>query len=502
MRRTKIVATVGPATSEEAMLKKLFAAGVDVVRLNFSHGTHADHGERMEKIRRVSHQMGRPIGILQDLCGPKIRCGKIDGDGMELVAGKMVEITKEEIIGKDNRFSSEYKELIDDVNIGDRVFLDDGLMELEVLSKSKNSIQCNVIAGGKLTSKKGINLPGTKLSTPSVTEKDKLDLKFGLAQGVDFVALSFVRRPEDIQEVKELIRLEDKGTPLVIAKIEKPEALQCIDEIIQAADGIMVARGDMGVEMKPEQVPPIQKELIRRCRVAGKPVITATQMLDSMIRNPRPTRAEVSDVANAVLEGTDAVMLSGESASGLYPLEAVEMMARICHDAELYMFQNKINEAVQPNGLANQRYEALASGVSGIAKELPVKFVSMFTQNGSSASNFSKFRFEPPILAFTRNDRTARQLCLAWGVLPITTPETVSEEVLWDFVQDYVLEKRLAKKGDVVVLTFGFPKDQGTNTIQINKVTRDPDELFDDAAPAIVTDMMTIRFDVRSNKKG
>src|SRR2546421_4567606 len=339
MRRTKIVCTIGPATESEAQLELLMRAGMNVARLNFSHGTHQVHEQVIERVRAISARLGYPVAILQDLQGPKIRTGVLqDGKPITLFDGMQVTITTRDVVGNTQLISTTYKPLPQDVKIGDRILLDDGLLELRVIGKSDTDVECAVVHGGLLGEHKGINLPGVAVSAPALTEKDRDDLRFGVMQDVDYVALSFVRKPDDIHEAKQYIRKlqsEHHGAkkrnvidiPL-IAKLEKPEAIVCLDEILEATDGVMIARGDLGVEMPPEKVPLIQKRIIARCNQLGLPVITATQMLESMVTNPRPTRAEASDVANAILDGTDAVMLSAETAAGAHPIVAVQMMVR------------------------------------------------------------------------------------------------------------------------------------------------------------------------------
>ncbi len=470
MRRTKIIATLGPASGDEKTIRALLEAGLDIVRLNFSHGSHREHEKLIDLVRRVAAEKNRHIGILQDLGGPKIRCGEIAEPGLQLTAGEEVFISRDPVLGRDGRFSCRVPELLDDLRPGHRIFLDDGLMLLEVIGPAPGGVTCRVINGGLLQSAKGMNLPDTDISLPSLTERDRDDLRFGLDRGVDFVALSFVRKADDILELKELIRSGPGPEPLVIAKIEKPEALQNIGAIIEAADAVMIARGDLGIEMRPEQVPVIQKDLLRLCRLAGKPAITATQMLDSMIRNPRPTRAEASDVANAVLEGSDCLMLSGESAAGRFPVEATAMMASICRDAEAYMFANRINEVLPDPGLDQLRYHALASGIRGITAEIPVKCIAMFTQNGNSVAAFSKFRLEPPLTAFTQSGHTARKLSLFWGAAPVLTPGHFDCDQVWEFVKEELNRRKMVEKGDLVLLTYGRPAADGTNTIQMGTI--------------------------------
>src|SRR5712692_6041610 len=409
MRRTKIVCTIGPATSSEEQLERLMRAGMNVARLNFSHGTHDEHAAVIERIRRISARLGCPIAILQDLQGPKIRVGSLQGgQPIRLVDGAQVTITTRPVAGDSQTIPTTYMHLPQDVKPGDRILLDDGLMELRVLDAGATDVRCQVVHGGLLKEHKGINLPGVAVSAPALTEKDREDLRFGVMHGVDYVALSFVRQPEDVLEAKDLIRQfqVEKGEtdqvmpPPLIAKLEKPEALAHLDDILAAVDGVMVARGDLGVEMAPEKVPLIQKRIISTCNDVGLPVITATQMLESMITHPRPTRAEASDVANAILDGTDAIMLSAETATGAYPIEAVEMMVRIALETEA---GNRT--AHQPQCKHLTKAHAVSHAARALSEEASVQAIVVFTRSGTSAHLFSKDRPRTPIFAYTPSER-------------------------------------------------------------------------------------------------
>jgi pyruvate kinase len=458
MRRTKIVCTIGPSSSSPEIIARLIAAGMDVARLNFSHGTHEEHAQRIRLLREAAHIAERPLGIVQDLQGPKIRTSNLQGGGpVQLRAGERFDITTREIVGTAERVGTTYKALPQDVRSGDRILLSDGLIELRVIDSSADEVRTTVVFGGELREHQGINLPGVNVSAPAITEKDIADLEFGLAQGVDYIAISFVRRAADLIDVKARIKAAGKITPL-IAKIEKPEALDDLAAILEVADAIMVARGDLGVEMPAEQVPVVQKQLIEAANSVGIPVITATQMLDSMIRNPRPTRAEVSDVANAIIDGTDAVMLSGETANGLYPLEAVEMMARIAEVAEAsgrhgdHTDTPYLSIARQP-GVSN----AISAAACAIVKALPVRAIVAFTMSGKTALLVSNLRPVVPILAFTPSESVYNALTLAWGVMPILCDYVERLDTLGERVNDILLARGFAKPGDQVVVAGGHP---------------------------------------------
>jgi pyruvate kinase len=470
-RRTKIVATVGPASESEAMLLALMEAGADVFRLNFSHGDQASKVVLIQRIRELSRRRQRAVAILGDLQGPKIRTGLMEGGALELVAGEEVTITTREVWGADRLIPTTFRELPRDVRCGDQILLDDGLMELEVLEVAGEEVHCRVLVGGVLKDRKGINLPGTAVSAPALTDKDREDLAFCLREGVDWVALSFVRSVADVLELKDLI-LQQKGDLKVIAKIEKPQAVDDFDAILEAADGIMVARGDLGVEMSPEKVPLIQKMIIRKCNEAGKPVITATQMLESMIEHPRPTRAETSDVANAILDGTDAVMLSAETASGKYPVEAVSLMVRVARDVEGDpVLKEKVFHPI-PEVLGYRRLsEAISQAACRVAENVGAAAILAFTQTGSTAAMVAKYRPVLPIYAVTPSQSVRRRLALYAGVRSLRVDIEGDTEAQIRSVEEAVLAATDLKKGDVVVITMGSPVS-APGTTNLMKVHR------------------------------
>ncbi len=464
-RRTKIVATLGPASWEEPVLRRLLQEGVDVVRLNFSHARHEQTAEKIQLIRRLAEELGRNVALLQDLQGPRIRTGRVaDPPGyVVLTPGQEVQLTTRELVATGpEEISIDYADLPMDVTPGDTILIEDGLMELKVISSSAEDVRCVVITGGKVGNHKGINLPDVTLRVPTITDKDKADLKFGVEAGVDYVALSFVRRAEDILELKQLIReyagpdKPDTELPLVISKIEKHEAIANFDSILEASAGIMVARGDLGVEMPTEQVPILQKMIIRKCNIAGKPVITATQMLDSMIRNPRPTRAEASDVANAIIDGTDAVMLSGESANGIYPVEAVRVMDRIARTAEEEELFKQPHRDIT-NNLATSITDAICQAVCGVGRELSAQAIITTTTSGFTARMVSRNRPHLPIYAVTHEPRTLGRLALVWGVQAMLVGKYESTDEMLAMAEQAVVDKGLLKDGDMVVVTAGIP---------------------------------------------
>jgi len=470
-RRTKIVATIGPASTAYDQLDRLMAAGVDVFRLNFSHGDHSDKESIINSLRELSRERKRAVAILGDLQGPKIRTGILEGGEMVLLAGSEVTITTEDVHGKDGLIPTIYQELPADVVAGDRILLDDGLMELEVLGVTSTEVHCRVINGGLLKNRKGINLPGVKVSTPALTEKDLEDLRFCISQKIDYVALSFVRNTRDIEDLKSILAQHD-STIKVIAKIEKPEGIAHFDEILKATDAVMVARGDLGVEINPEEVPLIQKSIIQKCNVAGKPVITATQMLESMIKNPRPTRAETSDVANAILDGSDAVMLSAETAAGSHPEEAVKVMARVACAVEKDP-QLKLR-SIEPNreGQIPPVTEAIGHGACRIAETVGAKAILAFTQTGSTAALVSKYRPGLPIFAVTPSQTVRRHMALYSGVHSIRVDIQGGTEAQIRSVESAVLESGHLSKGDLVVITMGSPlSDPGTtNLLKVHRL--------------------------------
>ncbi len=451
MRRTKIVATIGPATESPERLRELIAAGATTFRLNFSHGDHSEHAARIATIRQVSAELGVHIGILQDLQGPKIRLGRFVDGPITLAKGDPFTLTSRDVACNSSIATVTYDNLADEVNTGSRILLDDGRVEMVVVEVDQPSqtLQCRVTVGGVLSNNKGVNFPDVQLSIRALTDKDKTDLAFGLQQDVDWVALSFVRNPSDLLEIKELIASHGANTP-VVAKIEKFEAIDQIDDILLLCDGVMVARGDLGVEMPAEEVPLLQKELIRKANSLGIPVITATQMLDSMVSCPRPTRAEVSDVANAILDGTDAVMLSNESAVGDFPVEAVDTMATIARRIERDYPQRVIDSRMATN-IPN----AICQAVSTIARNLNAAAILPLTKSGGTARNVSKFRPSTPILAITSETRVARQLQLCWGVNPLLVQEQTSTTSTFSLAMGMAREQGFLKDGDLVVQTAG-----------------------------------------------
>ncbi len=451
MRRTKIVATIGPATESPERLRELIAAGATTFRLNFSHGDHSEHAVRIRTIRQVSAELGVHIGILQDLQGPKIRLGRFVDGPITLAKGDPFTLTSRDVACNRSIATVTYDRLADEVLSGSRILLDDGRVEMVVVEvdQASQTLQCRVTVGGVLSNNKGVNFPDVQLSIRALTDKDKTDLAFGLQQDVDWVALSFVRNPSDLLEIKELIASHGASTP-VVAKIEKFEAIDQIDDILLLCDGVMVARGDLGVEMPAEEVPLLQKELIRKANSLGIPVITATQMLDSMVGCPRPTRAEVSDVANAILDGTDAVMLSNESAVGDFPVEAVDTMATIACRIERDYPQRVIDSR-----MATTIPNAICQAVSTIARNLNAAAILPLTKSGSTARNVSKFRPSTPILAITSEAKVARQLQLCWGVNPLVVEEQTSTTSTFSLATGMARELGYLQDGDLVVQTAG-----------------------------------------------
>lgn len=425
-RRTRIVATVGPASRDPEKLEALLEAGVNVFRLNMSHGTHEQHREVIGRVRGISARLGRHVTLLGDLCGPKIRVGHFAGGEMTLVSGQKVTVTTRDVPGGDGLIPSQYAALANDVRAGNRILLDDGLLELRVERVEGTEVGCVVVHGGRLKDKKGMNLPGVPLSTPALTQKDRQDARFLLAEGVDWLALSFVRRPADIADLRKEIESAGQSTP-IIAKIEKPEAVEALAGILEAADGVMVARGDLGVEMPLENVPIIQADLVEQARHAAKPVIVATQMLESMVTQPRPTRAEASDVSTAVMSGADAVMLSAETASGSFPLESVKTMDRIARKVEAWQslethFQqserDQDSHAAADRDLPLRLRRAVAKSTAQLCKDLRVRAVLVRSKGGTSAAQVSSYRPSAPIVALTTDARVARRMNLLWGVIP------------------------------------------------------------------------------------
>lgn len=456
-KRTKIVATIGPASRDPEVLFRMIEAGLNVVRLNFSHGSKEDHQQTIEMVRQASERAGRSVAILQDLQGPKIRVGNFAEGKVELKPGQTFVITRREIEGDENQVSVSYKGLPDDVEAGQVLLLDDGNIRLRVdrVDYAAGDIYTTVEVGGILSDHKGVNIPGADLSIPAMTEKDIEDLAVGAELGVDWVAISFVRSRDDLLLARHYMnRLEHKAK--LMAKIEKPGAVQRFEEILEESDGIMVARGDLGVEMAPEEVPVVQKRLIRRTRKAGKPVITATQMLESMVHQPVPTRAEASDVANAIFDGTDAVMLSAETAVGSYPVEAVAMMARVARVVESSP-EFKNSQRIQRPEPEHSTQDAIALAATEVAEALPARVVVVFTAGGSTLWRVARYRPDVPILALTPNERVRQQLILANGVYTALAPDPTSTDEMVAEAVALVKELGLADVGDRIVITAGVP---------------------------------------------
>ena len=475
MRRAKIVCTLGPATATQEMLEKLLLAGMDVARLNFSHGTHEAHAQSIAMLRAASLKVRKAVGILGDLQGPKIRTGKFVKGSTELKTGAEFRITTDESVpGTDEIVSTTYPHLAADVNVGDRILVDDGLFELRVKETDKKKlVVVEVIHGGILKNNKGINLPGVALRADALTPKDREDLIFGIKAGVDYIALSFVRSPSDLDMARAAMHEAGRQVP-IISKLEKPEAIARLDAILDKSDGVMVARGDLGVEIPPEEVPAIQKDIIRRANLRGLPVIVATQMLNSMIDHPRPTRAEASDVANAVFDGTDALMLSGETASGSYPLESVAMMERCILAAESSMrLQPKPQPARLPSFASPSTFpDVIASVACQAARESGAVAIAAFTLSGNTARLLSHYRPSVPIVAFSPNQEVRRRLSLMWGVVPrVLEPLDKSEDMVRR-VEEELLSRNLAHKGDRVVIVYGAPIGQPgkTNALRVHQI--------------------------------
>ncbi len=473
-RNTKIVATLGPASTNAQTLQELIETGMDVARLNFSHGEHIDHAEACKLIRETSAKLGKPVSILQDLQGPKIRTARIQDNGVKVYSQKMVKLTIQPILGTEDIIPIDFPLPLEHLIPGTRILLDDGKIELKVVKSGRETIETKVIVGGEIKPHKGVNIPGLPLHIPGFTSKDRRDLEFGLSMGVDYVAISFVRTSEDIQLVRSTIESLNPGRARIplIAKLERPEALQHLDEIIQCTDGVMVARGDLGVELPPEEVPIVQKEIIHRANRAAKIVITATQMLESMIYSPRPTRAEASDVANAIFDGSDAVMLSGETAVGSYPVKTVEMMnAIICQAEEHNADWGKITMVDIPEKENDDAYY-VCRAASEMAKDRNVALIVVFTQSGRTARYMSKTRPGVRIIAFTPEPATYQKLGLYWGITPVLSPYVESVEAVIKVVEEKLLAWGQVEAGQQLVLLCGFPiqTHQRTNLALLHTV--------------------------------
>jgi pyruvate kinase len=468
-QRTRIVCTLGPASDTDDLVRAMIRAGMDVARLNFSHGDQATHAARIERVRRIAKEEHALVAILADLQGPKIRVGNCAAGAIQLVAGAAFTLTTRAVDGDIHGVSVDFLDLPRYVRPGQRILLDDGLIELQVASATGTDVATQVVTGGELKPHKGVNLPGVSLKISALTDKDRSDLVFAARQEVDYIALSFVRRPEDVMELKQLLAARDAMIP-VIAKIEKLEAMDVIDAILEVSDGVMVARGDLGVEAPPERVPLYQKTIIRKANAVGKPVITATQMLESMINNPRPTRAEASDVANAIFDGTDAVMLSAETAVGKYPIEAVQTMERIADAAgESTQFREHHHAIGDGKGSVT---DAIGNATCEIARQMNARLIITATRSGFTARAVARHRPTTPILAVTSSEKTQRRLALVWGIQSALVPETASTDTMIAASLAAAVEQGVAVSGDLVVITAGVPFaiSGRTNMIQVRVV--------------------------------
>lgn len=467
MRRTKIVATLGPASSSPDVVRQLIQAGMDAARLNFSHGSAEDHARQIATLRALSRELDTPVTILQDLQGPKIRVGQLPGGATTLAAGAMVSLVPEaDFTGHAHVVPIDYAHLAETAKPGMHVLLDDGLLELEVMDVAGAAVRCRVVEGGVLKSRKGVNFPNLALRLPSLTEKDIRDVEFGVAQGVDWISLSFVRTADDVRTLKQLLAAKGVTKP-IIAKIEKPQAVEHLDTILEEVSGVMVARGDLGVEVRPEKVPMLQKQIIEKCNRLGLPVITATQMLESMIRESRPTRAEASDVANAIIDGTDAVMLSGESAVGAHPVRAVEMMVRIAREVEAGILF-KAYAATDPSDA-----HALSEGVSAVARSLKVRAIVVLTTTGYTARLVAAERSKTALYALTTDANVYHALNLHWGIKPLLVTENAEDfGGLVRLAEDTLRARGLVNTGDKIVVVGGVPPGQarGSNFLKLHLV--------------------------------
>jgi pyruvate kinase len=473
LAKVKIVCTLGPASATPETLRAMISAGMDVARINFSHGTHEEHRKTLQTLRDAAGATGEPLTVIQDLQGPKIRVGEFKTPSVNLNANDPVTITTTEMLGTAAKFSTTYTHLVKDVKNGDRILIDDGKIELRVTGVKKHDVNCKVVTGGILSSHKGINLPGVAVSAPSLTDKDKEDMQFAFEYDVDYVALSFVRRAHDIASLRDfIIENGPRGRRIpIIAKIEKPEAIADIDAIVAEADAIMVARGDLGVEMATEDVPLLQKMIVRKCNVVGKPVIIATQMLETMIDNPRPTRAEASDVANAVFDGTDAVMLSGETSVGKYPVQVVQMMDRIIRKAEE---QGSHLDGFNPDWIpSTHQYDPLARSACLLADYVQATTIVALTHSGTTAAHIAKFRPPAHIIAVTDREKIMRRLNLVWGIRGMIVENLKKDtDVAFKMIQEKLLEEGFVRRGDTVVMIAGIPLFEGhpTNMIKVDTV--------------------------------
>lgn len=460
MKKTKIICTMGPNTDNKDLLRKLMENGMDIARLNFSHGDYEEQGRRIKLIKELREELGKPIAILLDTKGPEIRVRDMK-DGKALIEeGKKVTLTTREVTGDETLIPITYEQLPEDVRKGNRILIDDGLMELMVLNVQETEIECMVVSGGYVASKKGINVPNVRVNLPAITEKDKEDIRFGIENGIDFIAASFVRNADAIREIREIVN-ECNANVSIIAKIENEEGVCNVDSIIEAADGIMVARGDLGVEIPPEEVPFIQKRIINKCNHAFKPVITATQMLDSMMRNPRPTRAEVTDIANAIYDGTDAIMLSGETAVGKHPIEALKMMVGVAKATEMHLDYGLLLKEGQENkhkGISN----AVSFSAVTTADNVNAKLILTSTYSGGTARLISMYRPEAQIVGLSPNENILRKMQILWGVHPLYVKEADSTDEILQNAVDVVKENNMVSAKDIVVVTGGGPASKNT----------------------------------------
>lgn len=474
MRLTKIVCTLGPACEDMDVLEKMVRSGLDVARLNFSHGTHEHHETTLTRLRAIARSLGTTVAVIQDLAGPKLRVGPVKDGRTEFAEGSIVRFCRDEVEADPTQFSCTYPRVLDDLCLGDRILVNDGRIRMVVVSVEPDRVSCHVAVGGTVKPGKGINLPGVNLTLPALTEKDRRDLEWGLAHDVDCVALSFVRSPRDVLELRRILHQHTSDIH-VIAKIEKPEAIESLDEIIEVSDAVMVARGDLGVEMPLERIPGIQKHIIRAAARHGKPVITATEMLQSMMTSPTPTRAEVSDVANAILDGSDAVMLSGETAVGDYPLEAVVTMSRVAEEADRMRSEAAAKRPATLEQPDMPMTEAIARGARQIARKIPARLVAVGTHSGHTARILSKEDLAVPVLAASDDERACRRMCLYRGVIPAHLTGLMDLDQMLAELERVTLQRKLASPGDLIVIVGGVPfgKSGTTNTVQVRRLQAD-----------------------------
>lgn len=466
MKKTKIICTIGPASESKEMIKKLYETGMNVCRLNFSHGDFEEHGNRINRIKEVNEECDANLAILLDTKGPEIRCGEFENGGVEFEAGDMVTLVREKVMGNKERFHIQCAEMFDDVEKGGTILIDDGKMRLTIVEKRDGELDCRVENPGMIKTKKGVNVPGVKLSMPFVSEKDENDIRFGCQQGVNYIAASFTRRKQDILDIRKILKEENREDIQIIAKIENQEGYDNLDEILEVADGIMVARGDLGVDVSFEKVPVYQKTIIKRCNELGKPVVTATHMLESMQSNPRPTRAEASDVANAILDGTDAIMLSGESAAGMYPQEAVQTMVTIADGIEkIFPYRENLLHLIKTSNQTTE--DAIAISTADTALTIDIDAIVVFTQSGASARRISKYRPECPILAVTTDKVVQKSLALNWGVSTFLSDQVNEKENEEEMARKVALDNGF-KEGDRIIVVAGYPHGVGaTNSMRI-----------------------------------